>query len=226
MQYMGGKERIHKHILRAIEFAKWDSGATKYLEPFVGGASIASRIRGFDEVVLADAEPLVCAVWNAAREGWSPYEIDAEQYSDLRDVVGAGPMAGYAAFGVSFGGKKWGGYAKHSPGKYEQIYAVRGIARKAEGLSVDLLCVDYMAHSPEAGWLVYCDPPYAGTTGYGSAWDAEAFWSNMDEWAGAGATVLVSEYEAPSHWTSVWSGKTPQSLSKNRPYVTERLFTR
>lgn len=227
MQYMGGKERIHKHILRAIEFAKWDSGAAKYLEPFVGGASIASRITGFDEVVLSDVEPLVADVWNAARAGWSPYPIDLQQYHDLRSVVGAGPQAGYAAFGVSYGGRKWQGFAKdREDRKYSQTAAAAGIARKALGLPVDIQVLDYTAHTPEDGWVVYCDPPYAGTKAYDHPWNADKFWEVADSWVDAGAVVLVSEYAAPDHWSTMWSRRKHVAMGRETLFAVERLFTR
>lgn len=49
--------------------------------------------------------------------------------------------------------------------------------------------------------VVYCDPPYAGTTGYGREFDHEAFW----QWCRTrDFPVYVSEYRAPEDFISVW----------------------
>jgi hypothetical protein len=59
--------------------------------------------------------------------------------------------------------------------------------------------------------IVYCDPPYAGTTGYGGAktdvelgeslslntWNRSAFWRWADKLVEAGQRVFVSEYSGP-----------------------------
>ena len=62
---------------------------------------------------------------------------------------------------------------------------------------------DYRAHAPSQ-CLVYCDPPYEGTTGYKGAgvFDHSAFWETMREWS-RDNIVLVSEYTAPPDFVSV-----------------------
>ena len=50
--------------------------------------------------------------------------------------------------------------------------------------------------------VVYCDPPYAGTDGYGREFDHESFW----QWCRTrDFPVYVSEYRAPEDFISVWS---------------------
>lgn len=52
------------------------------------------------------------------------------------------------------------------------------------------------------GDVVYCDPPYNGTDGYGIGFDSAAFW----EWARTrNYPVYVSEYQAPEDFVSIWS---------------------
>lgn len=84
--------------------------------------------------------------------------------------------------------------------------------------------MDYCKYEYRAGDVVYCDPPYDGTDGYGSSpFDSSAFW----EWCRSRSyPVYVSEYKAPEDFVSIWSKE------KRSPYCsititaprTEHLF--
>jgi site-specific DNA-adenine methylase len=61
-------------------------------------------------------------------------------------------------------------------------------------------CASFFARLPAAGVFasVYCDPPYAGVTGYrGERFPHAAFWERCQAWARKGARVFVSEYGCP-----------------------------
>lgn len=61
---------------------------------------------------------------------------------------------------------------------------------------------DYRSYVYNDGDVVYCDPPYAGKTGYGcNKFDHEAFW----QWCRTrDFPVYVSEYRAPEDFVSIW----------------------
>lgn len=60
---------------------------------------------------------------------------------------------------------------------------------------------DYRNYVYHDGDVVYCDPPYAGTNGYGREFDHEAFW----QWCRTrDFPVYVSEYRAPEDFISIW----------------------
>lgn len=60
---------------------------------------------------------------------------------------------------------------------------------------------DYRNYVYYDGDVVYCDPPYAGTGGYGVEFDHEAFW----RWCRTrDFPVYVSEYRAPEDFASIW----------------------
>ena len=79
---------------------------------------------------------------------------------------------------------------------------------------------NYVYHDDD---VVYCDPPYAGTDGYGREFDHEAFW----QWCRTrDFPVYVSEYRAPEDFISVWCKEkrrlfNPRGLSTN---AVEHLF--
>lgn len=80
---------------------------------------------------------------------------------------------------------------------------------------MEFRAADYRSLLPVPGDLIYCDPPYRNTTGYGAtpAFDSAVFWSTVDTWCAWGAVVLVSEFTAPRHWFPVWSKKRAVSVS-------------
>lgn len=230
MQYQGGKERIAQRLADVMLEHRADE--TTYLEPFMGGCSVLARMAPhFSQVSAGDSLPELVAMWSAASAGWAPPEVvSRETYAALKAANDpSDPMTGFAAFGLSFGGKRWGGYASNRRGDDFAGAARRGVIAKAARLTqVRFACAGYEAWAPGEGSLVYADPPYAGTTGYAGTdpWHADKFWATMSSWSRSGARVFVSEYEAPPGWVSVWSRSKRMTLEKgdNLRVATEHLF--
>lgn len=91
--------------------------------------------------------------------------------------------------------------------------------------SLESLEMDYRDVQLPDGCVVYCDPPYAGTDGYGlhkSAFDQEAFWN----WARKCERLLfISEYSAPVDFVPIVEVPHRSRLSSTtNNSVTERLF--
>lgn len=233
MQYLGGKSRIARQIAEVILAEKGD--ADVYREPFLGGASVAALlVPHFKRAYLSDAVPDVVLLWEAALAGREfPETLSRAEWEALRDDAEPSALRGFAGFGVSFGGKWFAGYAKPSPGKDYAGIASRAISKKARGMEgADLSLLDYRTVRAGEGEVVYCDPPYAGTTEYGAArgFDPSGFWTWAVEQARNGAVVFVSEYAAPEGWRPVWSREAPATLAGGRngriaSRPVEHLFT-
>jgi hypothetical protein len=115
-------------------------------------------------------------------------------------------MHGFCEFGVSFGGKSWGGYTERLAGPSARA-VVRDV-RLVIAAGGSFRCIDYR-QSPEG--LTYADPPYAGTTGYSTGhFDHAAFWT----WA-EGRDALVSEETAPAHWRRLVEISKRGTLNRN-----------
>lgn len=94
-------------------------------------------------------------------------------------------------------------------------------------MDVEFLCGDYRnnKYADLKGAVIYCDPPYQGTTKYATdSFDYDAFWDwcrkmSKDNY------VFVSEYNAPDDFECIWSKGVTTSLKvhehENR---TEKLF--
>lgn len=177
-----------------------------YVEPFVGGASVIQYIK-CNLRVAYDANEALITMWEAVCNGWKPpTDISEEEYAALRQADDPkNPMTAFAGFGCSFAGKWFGGYAR-SPSRNYAANACHSIAKKAKGLGgVIWGCTDYRDTAYYSNAVVYCDPPYVNTTGYGAVgtFDTAAFWEFVREMEADGMCVFVSEYTAPGDFESV-----------------------
>ena len=230
MRYMGGKSRIAKRIREHLV----QHGEDRYVEPFVGGGAVLTVVaRDFTEILAADAHVDLIAMYRAIQDGTftPPETVTEEEYRALKDSDPS-PLRTFAAFGASFGGKEWGGYAR---GRHGDNYARQGrnsLARSAAAGMFDGH-VRFVSSSvfdldlPEdmSGTVVYCDPPYGGTTGYKTGqFDTARAWDLYREWARRGAHVYVSEYAGPESF--LVDTFTPQGSMgrEQRNRVTEKLF--
>lgn len=211
MQYLGGKARIAKKIAAKILEIVPPEHRLEYLEPFLGGANAFEHIAPhFEKTYAGDVHEDLILMWQAVARGWVPPEqISLEEYEALR-AGPPSPLRAAAGFGASFGAKWFGGYArgKAADGSWRSYIGETG--RALVGVRSTLargrvFNVSYASWPVVPGVVVYCDPPYAGTTSYkGTAgFDHVAFWARMREWSAAGSYVFVSEYQAPDDWECV-----------------------
>lgn len=232
MRYMGGKAKLAKTIVE--EIFKYDTkGWNRFIEPFLGGCNIVGHLpRGFNgQVICSDANAALISLYDAIIKGWiPPTEVSRETYEKARTLDDANPMKAFCGFGCSFAGKWFGGYASSETRNYAKN-CVNSLARKTPAiLRIDTLrCCNYNAIEIGVGDIVYCDPPYAGTTGYGAVplFDSKEFWQWCVNSTNAGATIFVSEYACPVKHTVIWEQDktTTVSLDKSK-YKTakEQLF--
>lgn len=204
MMYQGGKTKLAPR-LRDVMLATTDC-RSRYVEPFLGSAAVAElMVEHFDSAELSDAMPDIAHLWRAAASGWIPPDhLTREEYAALRSSEPSALRA-FAGFPCSFGGKWFAGYAPRADRNYA-AQGSRSIARRGPRLAAATIeRRGYEVVSAVAGDVIYCDPPYADTTGYGGVgrFDSEAFWRTADEWAQAGAVVFVSEYSAPDSWVPI-----------------------
>lgn len=236
MQYMGGKSMIARSLVAAILS---DTGLRDvWFEPFVGGANVMEQAAPHFRVsVGADAHPDLISMWRAVtEESWSPPgELTKGEYLGLRGAA-VSPLRGFAGFGCSFGGKWFGGWAgdHDRSGTRDPLLkvSIREVSR--QGLVFRTADTRFRESlfgglTPPDGSVVYCDPPYRGTTGYETgALDQTEFYATLRQWSGRGCAVYVSEYREPMGvpFREVWSRQKRKVLeaSQNREVVTERLF--
>lgn len=152
-------------------------------------------------------------MWQAVQQGWAPpFVLDENRYNLLKNSD-ASAERGFAGFACSFAGKWFGGYARAKRGgckveRYAEESAKNLIKMQPYLGNINLRYADFSWWSLNPDTIVYCDPPYEGTTGYRGTWEPRKFWRWAENaWNAYRSIVLVSEFKAPEGWKSIWSKK-------------------
>lgn len=234
MKYMGSKARFANELL-AIMLDKCNTDI--YCEPFAGGMNIICKAPREMRRYANDSNKYLIAMWLAINQGWKPpEEVSRELYNECKSLINHPDyLIGYVGFNCSYSGKWFSGYAgltKTAIGT-ERNYikeAYKHIMRQKEEMIGVYFCnasYDKVLIPNDA--IIYCDPPYANTTGYADKFDSNKFW----EWVRIKSKtnkVYVSEYKAPDDFKVIWEKEAKSSLSANgkvgaNKLSVERLFT-
>lgn len=254
MKWMGGKSKQAGWLSK--EFVKHGlREGSVYVEPFVGAASVAARVAKDitpKSMILNDANKCLKPFWESIifdEVMWYPSDslITKEAYLSVtsnpklhtpREVL-------FVRAVMSYGGR-WGGsfvgtkvltnpralktYGAVPANEAERVKFYRSTQKKREALrmcpSVEVYDRSYDELGIPNGAFVYCDPPYANTTGYPHIGDFDhaAFWDWVRDLSER-CTVLVSELTAPKDITCVSSRSAASTLNVNKKNArTERLF--
>jgi DNA adenine methylase len=235
MKYVGSKNKIAKEIL-PIMLAERKQGQT-WVAPFVGGCNMIDKVDG--PRIGADFNESLVAMWLELQRGWIPPDfISEEQWKDVRDKMDQKYPKHEIAFtrlGCSFGADWNGGYArnvrKDRPraellNRTTKSYCKQSKNNILKGVrfvhsSYDELPIPHTS-------LIYCDPPYAGTTGYKDSFNHIKFWEWCRVMAKKGHTVFISEYNAPYDFVPIWQKEVNSNLNNRETKVTkkavEKLF--
>jgi DNA adenine methylase len=215
MQYLGGKYRIRKKLGAFLtEQAK---GKAFFLDMFCGAGNVVANVSHPRRYANDGNRYIIAVLKRAQRGGEFPDVITEDFYQQVKNNKDAYPdwLVGFVGFGCSFGGKFFRGYGARS--RVGSGFNVPGIGK---GLAtLNLTSVQFSSNLFEAvtvpkaslQGLIYCDPPYEGTTDYSIAFDTEQFY----KWAREQAqkhTVLVSEYEHNSRGPILWQTTSKQGL--------------
>ncbi len=228
MKYMGSKSKLAKELLPII--LKGRKPDQPYVEPFIGGANIFDKVT--NPRIGNDLHPHLIPLLIAMRDGWTPpIEITEEDYKfaqTLKGTSGGDPIIGYIGFQLSYGGKWFGGYRRDSEGKRNySIEAYNNTVKQAHLLKGASLCnMFYLDLEIPDNSIIYCDPPYAGTTSYKNKMNHDVFWEWSRLMKELGHSVFISEYTAPEDFECIWSKEVNNTLDKDTgsKQGVERLF--
>ena len=229
MKYMGSKARIAKHILPIMLEEAEKNGITTWIEPFVGGCNMIDKVPNTFKRIGYDLNPHTIAALLGIRDHVDelPHNVTKDFYNSIK---GSEPhkINSWIRYECSFGSKLDNGYASNKEGRN---YAEKGknlaLKQSPKIQNVDFICDSYENLDFE-NCLIYCDPPYQGTTGYKTgAFDHDKFFEWCREQAKKNV-VFVSEYNAPDDFECVWQGEIKTNFSSTRKKAThnavEKLF--
>lgn len=237
MRYLGSKRRIAKHILPII--LKNRKEDQYYVEPFVGGGNSIEKVDG--KRIGADANKYLIAMWQELQKGWIPPDfVSAEEHKDVKlhmEEKYPPHHIAFVRFGSSFGGDWNGGYArnvrKNLPNADYINQYVKSITKQSKNALMKalpaIMDVEFVHSSyddltiPDKS-IIYCDPPYEGTTKYNDGMDHEKFWQWCRNQKESGHEIFISEYKAPEDFKMVWEMESTNGTGKRRKAI-EKLFT-
>ncbi len=217
---MGSKARFASEILPII--LKNRQPNQWYVEPFCGGCNIIDKVNG--NRLANDINPYLIAMWKAlVYRDWKPEKITKEEYNKIRDFKECFEpyLVGWTGFNCSYSGKYFGGFAGEIKTKLNttrdyQTEAINNVLKQIKNLK-DIIFSNqaYDTLLLPSRSLVYCDPPYEGTTNYSSNFNHNLFWDWIRNMNKQGHTIFISEYKAPIDFECVWSKTAKSSLSAN-----------
>ena len=227
-RYLGGKSRIYKKLINFMEAERGKD--MTWVEPFMGSGKVLFNVKG--PRIGNDINHELIALFKAVQNGYEPPDkVTEDEYNHMKHHQDLYPdhLKGFVSFACSFGGKRWDSYARGfnslSPLTYPECGKKNIMKNKHKMKGVSLYSGDYKELLIPPKSLIYCDPPYINTTGYGFEFDHDEFYDWCRQKVDEGHLVFVSEYEAPEDFECVWSKKAFVSLERNKiNHKEEKLF--
>ena len=120
MKYLGGKQRLGKHIAPILKdiWATYESlfstSLEAYLEPFCGSLGVLKNMSDVTGVsILAnDYHPDLIQMWNEVKAGTfvCPESVSEDEYNAAKLLPSPSALKSFIGFGMSFGGRFFGAY--------------------------------------------------------------------------------------------------------------------
>ncbi|MBQ8086227.1 MAG: DNA adenine methylase [Lachnospiraceae bacterium] len=218
MRYQGGKTMIAEPLAKIISM---NNGSVDniFVSLFCGSCVVESKVMGYRKKILNDKHEYLIYLLNGIKNGYIPPEhISKEEYDYIKQHKEENKMlAGFVGFGCSFGGKWFGGYAK---GGIDRNYALESKISLLKDMSTlmdaEFICSDYIDVELPSNSVIYADPPYNNTTGYGKVkFNSVEFWKYARE-VSEKHIMYISEQNAPEDFISIWEKKVTRTLDSNK----------
>lgn len=231
MKYMGSKNRIAKHILPIMLKEAEKHNITQWVEPFVGGANMIDKVPSTFTRIGADLNGHVIQALIDIKDRVEelPEFFSFEERKFWKEQPPT-RLKSWACIVTSFGADLKGGYAREKGSDESTFcgYGKRNAKKQSPMLKgVRLINCSYSDLGFDKPSLIYCDPPYQGTSGYKTgSFNHEAFFEWCVQKKQEGHIVFVSEYNAP--FECVWQGEIKTNFASSRKEAThvavEKLF--
>lgn len=208
-------------------------GISTWVEPFVGGANMIDKVPiefkryGFD----VNAHLITALIDIRDNTNKLPNELSELDYKKIKGTE-VKSIDSWLRFVCSFGGKFDNGYSREK-GSDDTTFCGYG-KRNALKQSPNIQNVEFICNTFEdlsfKNALIYCDPPYKGTTSYKTnPFPYEVFYDWCRKMKNKGNIIFVSEYSMPEDFKEVWHGEIKTNFASSRTKAThnaiEKLFT-
>lgn len=221
MQYMGSKNRYAKYIVPIIQKYIDDNDCKKYLEPFVGGANIIDKVKCEKRIGCDLNEYLIALLKEVSKKHYLPLNIDEQTYIQVKNNIEKYQpwQVGHIGFCGSFGAKFFNGFAKGNDKRNRFNEATKNLLKQSYNIEDVNFCNFSFQDIPKdkiKGYVIYCDPPYRGTTKYKTdEFPYEEYYDWCREMS-KDNIVLCSEYWMPDDFECIWSKETTTQINSKR----------
>jgi DNA adenine methylase len=242
MKYLGGKQRLGKHLSPYL-YLLWNSYNKQkkrkldgYIEPFCGSLGVFKHMTylteyGAKTIVGNDYHPDLITMWKEVQSGNYNYpcSISEKEYNDAKKIKSPSGYKAFVGFGMSFGGRYFGAYSQKYLGEKKEDFCKEMInsLKRTEPLiknsKVKFTNKSYLSLNP-SNKFIYCDPPYEQgkypikyrrDTKYYDTFDNEEFWETMRKWS-KNNLVVISEVNAPKDFIKIWEQERYRSASQSK----------
>lgn len=223
MKYVGGKHTISKQLTNFIK-SQVNPSEHEFYDLFCGSCGIVKNMQEFKKVIANDIEEDLYLFWkDDFALDFLPNEIEYEFY---KHNPNPSQKRCFYRFFMSYGGKSWGGYLeRHCIYKDRNFFQeFKNSYNKIKPMlkNVEFYNKSYMDFDIENA-VIYCDPPYKGTQGYGSSsFNHNEFWERM-RYLSQKNIVFISCEEHPPDFIVVWKKDKLRTLQRERRIKEELL---
>lgn len=243
MKYLGGKHQNGRYIANILYHLAPPEDVDGYLEPFCGSLGVFKHMTNYKKSIGSDIHPDLIKLWKEVKSNiFIPpkTKITNKAWEKAKKLKSPNAMKAFIGFGCSFGGIFFIGnaqkYDKQNKRDFRQeaINSINKMKPMIQKKNVLFKNKSYDKYTPKS-MLIYCDPPYIGTTKYKGIkqFDHDKFWETMRKWS-KNNIVLISEERAPKDFICIWEKKKRRTLLKTsktknnkinkRFYSSEKLF--
>ena len=233
MKYLGGKQRLGKHIAPILHYLWESNDYTGYLEPFCGSLGVfqhMTELNGAKTIVANDYHPDLIELWKEVQNDTftPPLSVSEEEYNQAKLLNSPNALKAFIGFGMSFGGRYFGAFATKYLGDKKEDFckemanSIKRIGPKLRFPKVKFTNSRYQSLRPK-NKLIYCDPPYQQSKypikyrtdiKYYDEFDNEEFWNIMRKWSKSNL-VIISETSAPPDFVEVWNTQRYRSAAQS-----------
>lgn len=236
MVYQGSKNRIAKYLIPIINNIISKNNIEYFFDMCMGGGNLSanskhkinvSNIYGIDNnkyliALLKKVQSSNIEYFSVTKEEYNNIKYNKNKYEDW--------YVGYVGFLQSFRSKFFDGYINSNiKGRnrvremYNNLMKQKECFKDIKLLYKDIFNIDYSKFPKNS--LIYFDPPYNNTTKYHNKFDTDKFWKLITELS-RNFIVLVSEFNAPEEFESIWCKEKLSTLESKGKYKKdmEHLF--
>lgn len=230
---MGSKRRIATSLSDII--MKDVVKSNGFIETMCGGLNLTDKIF-HENIICYDNNKYLIALYKFLQKYNIPpsmREVTYEQYIRVQRNKNLyyDWYVGLVGFCASYGGKFFGGYARHYKGDDSGSIAkgsIENLIKQKETICrvKNFICCDYYNINPKEynGYVFYNDPPYKDTTKYSTGFDYEKYYNWCRELS-KNNIVYCSEYWMPEDFEIVWQEELRSVLHRKEDFKTsEKLY--